>query len=319
MNFKLFFGFVLILLLAAVVLTLAPAQTNAPEPAPAQTTPTQDVTIAAAGDIACSPDSDPNFDQGAGTVNNCQEGATSDLILSKNVNAVLALGDLQYSTGRLAAFENSYDPSWGRFKAITHPAIGNHDYKQSHGAGYYEYFGTAAGDRNKGYYSFDLGAWHLIALNSNCDQVGGCDSRSPQFEWLVQDLKDHPAACTLAYWHHPRFSSGQHGSNATYQDFWKALYKANADLVLVGHDHEFERFAPQTPAGKADAVRGVREFVVGTGGESHYQMKALQSNSEKFIPDTFGALLLTLHANSYDWQFENTNGQTLDSGQTNCH
>ncbi|CAN5893110.1 hypothetical protein BH24DEI2_BH24DEI2_01380 [soil metagenome] len=279
----------------------------------------EDVKIAAAGDIACSPDSDDHFDGGAGTADNCREMATSDLILNNNVAAVLALGDLQYSTGRLAAFEESYDKSWGRFKAVTHPAIGNHDYKQSHGAGYYTYFGAAAGNRDKGYYSYDLGDWHLIALNSNCDEVGGCDKHSPQVKWLTKDLKTHPNACTLAYWHHPRFSSGQHGSNSAYQAFWDALYGANADLVLVGHDHDFERFAPQTPEGDADATHGIQEFVVGTGGESHYETKEVRPNSQKIIPDTFGALFLTLHADSYDWQFEDTAGHTLDEGQAVCH
>ena len=279
----------------------------------------EDVKIAAAGDIACSPDSDAHFGGGVGTPDNCREMATSDLILSQNVAAVLALGDLQYSTGRLAAFEESYDKSWGRFKAVTHPAIGNHDYKKSHGAGYYTYFGAQAGDPAKGYYSYDLGDWHLVALNSNCDEVGGCDEHSPQVKWLVNDLKNHPNACTLAYWHHPRFSSGQHGSNSAYQAFWDVLYRANADLVLVGHDHDFERFAPQTPAGDADPERGLREFVVGTGGESHYRVDASRPNSEKIIPDTFGALFVTLHADSYDWQFEDTTGQTLDQGQADCH
>lgn len=299
----------LLALLIAAAFTLALAQATLPK----------DVRIAAAGDIACSPDSDPNFDQGAGTVNHCQEEATSSLILSKKVDAVLALGDLQYSTGRLAAFEKSYDKSWGRFKALTHPAIGNHDYKQSRGAGYYSYFGAAAGNRNKGYYSYDLGNWHLIALNSNCDEVGGCDKHSPQIQWLVKDLKNHPSKCTLAYWHHPRFSSGQHGSNGAYQDFWDALYKANADVVLVGHDHDYERFAPQTPEGDADTTLGIQEFVVGTGGESHYQVGEPRANSEKIIPDTFGALFLTLHDNSYDWQFDSAAGDTLDSGRADCH
>jgi len=161
------------------------------------------------------------------------------------LNAVLTVGDNQYEHATLAAYVASYAPSWGRVKAKTRPTPGNHDYWTADAAGYYEYFGAAAGDPSRGYYSFDLGRWHLIALNSNCAEVGGCGRRSPQTRWLRADLAASSARCTLAYWHHPRFSSGPHGSSTAYREFWRALYAANADVVVVGHDHDYERFAPQ--------------------------------------------------------------------------
>ena len=183
----------------------------------------QTVTVAAAGDIACSPDSDDHFDGGAGDANHCQMAATADLIAKRNVDAVLAIGDIQYSTGRLAAYQGSYDATWGSLKDKTYPVPGNHDYNTDGATGYYKYFGERAGDPSKGYYSYDLGAWHVVALNSNCDEVKGCSADSKQGKWLKADLAAHPSACILAYWHHPRFSSGYHGSNAAYQDFWDSL------------------------------------------------------------------------------------------------
>lgn len=276
------------------------------------------VTVVAAGDIACSPDSDPHFNGGAGSAGRCQEAATSQLALGLDPQAVLVLGDLQYTTGRLAAFQRSYDPSWGRLKAITYPVPGNHEYMTSPGAGYYAYFGAAAGERGRGYYSFDLGGWHLVALNSNCGAVGGCGEGSPQLEWLRKDLEAHAGACTLAYWHHPRFSSGRHGSDERYTAFWQALYAAGAEVVLAGHDHDYERFAPQTPDGRAVAD-GPREFVVGTGGASFYDARKPLPTSEKLVTDTFGVLELTLDENAYAWQFVDDAGEVLDSGQASCH
>lgn len=204
--------------------------------------------IAAAGDIACDPASG-SFNGGLGVGLECRQRATSDLLVGAGYEAVLGLGDLQYEDGAFSKFGASYDPSWGRVKAVTHPAPGNHEYLTAGAAGYYQYFGAAAGDPAKGYYSFDLAGWHLIALNSNCSAVGGCGAGSAQEQWLRADLAAHASAtCTLAYWHHPRFSSGEHESDSTYQALWQALYDANADLVLVGHDHDYERFAPQRRA-----------------------------------------------------------------------
>ena len=234
---------------------------------------------------------------------------------------MLALGDLQYEDGTWLKFTQSYEASWGRVKSITYPAPGNHEYDSPAAAGYYDYFGARAGDRAKGYYSFDLGAWHLIALNSECSAVGGCGPGSPQLAWLIQDLRSHTSsACTLAFWHHPRFSSGQHGSDATYHAFWQALYDHDADLVLVGHDHNYERFAPQTPLGVADPARGIRQFVVGTGGKTLRPFATVAANSEVRESATFGILKLTLHPTSYDWAFVPEAGRTFtDTGSGTCH
>lgn len=277
----------------------------------------QPLTIAAAGDIACAPDS-ADFNGGAGTPDHCQMRATSDLILKMKPQAVLALGDEQYDAGQYENFLRSYDLTWGRFKDITHPVPGNHEYYSKGAAGYYRYFGSAAGDPDKGYYSFDLGAWHFIALNSSCDAVGGCGTGSPQERWLKADLAAHPGRCILAYWHEPRFSSGFHGLIQRFRAFWDDLYAAGADLVLNGHDHDYERFAPQDPSGRADP-HGIREFVVGTGGESHYPFIFPRANSEVRNSHVFGVLFLTLHPDGYSWKFTSTQGDFSDSGSGVCH
>ena len=282
--------------------------------------------IAAAGDIACDPNTNA-FNDGRGSVRACHQRATSDLVVNAGLNAVLALGDLQYYCGALAAFMYSYDPTWGRVKSITYPAPGNHEYQGGgaygceHGAqGYYTYWGWTAGDPIGGYYSFDLGAWHLISLNSNCEDIGGCGPGSAEERWLRADLAAHPARCTLAYWHKPRFSSGMHGNDATYTAFWRALYRAGADVVLVGHDHDYERFAAQTPAGRADPSRGIRQFVVGTGGKTHYGFRTIRANSRVRNSGTFGVLRLTLHPSGYDWRFVPEPGKTFtDTGHGTCH
>ncbi len=277
------------------------------------------VTVAAAGDISCDPTSG-SFNGGQGTRDNCRMSATSDLLVAMKPSAVLPLGDLQYENGSLTNFQASYDRNWGRLKAVTRPAVGNHEYLTSGAAGYFSYFGTAAGDPKKGYYSFEVGSWHIIALNSNCSQVGGCGVGSAQETWLKADLAAHPTACTLAYWHHPRYSSGQHGSFTAMTAIWQALYNANAELVLAGHDHDYERFAPQDAKGVKDTARGIRQFVVGTGGKNHYPVGAAIANSEVRNDTTYGVLKLTLSSNSYSWQFVPEAGQTFsDSGTNNCH
>jgi hypothetical protein len=285
--------------------------------------------IAAAGDVACDP-TDTSYNGGLGTTNHCQMKATSDLLVNGHFAAVLALGDLQYACGGAAAFQQSYDPTWGRVKSITYPATGNHEYQTSggtdcdttgHASGYFNYFGSAAGDPTKGYYSWDIAGWHMIVLNSNCSQVGGCGAGSPQEAWLRADLAAHPAACTLAYWHHPRFTSDAYAGNATNMSTaWQDLYNAGADLVLNGHTHEYERFAPQTPGGVADPTRGIREIIVGTGGVNHSSFGTILPNSEVRNATTFGVLQLTLHPASYDWTFQPIPGSTFtDSGSTACH
>jgi hypothetical protein len=288
--------------------------------------PDDDPLIAAAGDIACSPSSSA-FNGGLGTATQCRQMYTSDVLLAHPFDAVLPLGDLQYETGDLADFQASYDPSWGRVKPITKPVPGNHEYTTAGASGYYDYFNGAgnatgiAGDRTRGYYSYDLGSWHLIALNSNCGQVA-CAAGSAQEQWLRADLAAHPATCTLAYWHHPRFSSGVHGSLPQTADFWTALDQAGADVVVVGHDHDYERFAPQDPNGVADP-QGIREFVVGTGGRNHRAFETttpIAPNSEFRDATNFGVLSLALHSTGYDWQYLSEAGSSLqDSGSASCN
>lgn len=277
-----------------------------------------DPLIGASGDIACDP-TNSGFNGGSGTTYRCKMMATSDLLVNAGVTGVLPLGDNQYEDGSLANYEQSYDPTWGRLKAITYPIVGNHEYLTASAAGYFAYFGTAAGDPQKGYYSYDLGNWHLIALNSQCSPVGGCGSGSPQESWLKADLAAHPNQCLLAYWHQPYYSSGMFGDEPAYAAFWQDLYAAHADLVLSGHDHDYERFALQDPNGVADPL-GVRQFVVGTGGNNHTDWTTIQPNSEARNNDTFGVLLLGLHSGSYEWKFVPIAGLTFaDSGTQACH
>jgi calcineurin-like phosphoesterase family protein len=279
----------------------------------------QAVTVAAAGDIACDP-ADPNFNGGLGTANFCHQRATSDLLLGGGFDAVLVLGDNQYENATLAKYMASFDPSWGRVKPLIRPAVGNHEYLTAGAAGYYAYFGAAAGDPAEGYYSYDLGAWHLVVLNSNCGEVGGCGPGSPQGQWLASDLAAHAGQCLLAYWHHPRFSSGAHGDDPITDPFWQQLYQAQADLILTGHDHDYERFAPQSPAGVYDPWRGIRQFVVGSGGKNHVPVATVRANSEVRDDTTFGVLKLTLRPDGYDWQFlPDASGTFTDSGSGACH
>ena len=297
-------------LVVGVVMTVASRE---------ESRPADDPTIAAAGDIACDPNT-WSFNAGLGTTTACRQRYTSDLIETLAPDAVLPLGDNQYEQGAYDDYLRSYDPTWGRAKAISHPTAGNHEYLTAGATGYFSYFGSAAGDPTKGYYSYNVGAWHLVALNSNCGAIGGCGAESPEEQWLRADLAEHATACTLAYWHHPRFSSGRHGSDAEMADIWRALFDAGADVVLSGHDHDYERFAPQGPDGAADTGRGIREFVVGTGGKSHYTRATNAPNSEVFDDSTFGVLELTLHATTYDWRFlPEQGGAFTDAGSAECH
>jgi acid phosphatase type 7 len=199
--------------------------------------------------------------------------------------------------------------------------VGDHEYRTTGAAGYFNYFGAAAGNPTQGYYSWDLGGWHVVELNATCAQIGGCAAGSPEEQWLRADLAAHPAACTIVVEHKPRFSSGSiHGSSTTFQPFWQALYEANAELVLSGDDHVYERFAPQTPGGTLDVARGIRQFVVGTGGRSHYSFGTIRPNSQVRNNDAFGILKITLRSNSYEWQFVPETGKTFtDSGSESCH
>ncbi len=292
--------------------------TSIPTNQPTVTKNENDPVIAAAGDIACDPENG-HYNNGNGNNNNCHQKATSDLLINENLTAVLPLGDTQYEKGTLSTFKESYEPSWGRVKHLSYPVVGNHEYYTENAQGYFDYFGEKAGDPQKGYYSYDLGEWHLIALNSNCSKIGGCGEGSPQLQWLKEDLEAHPNVCTLAYFHHPRFSSGQHGNNEGLKALWQDLDQAGVELVLTGHDHNYERFAPQDAEGNLDEINGMRQFVVGSGGRSHYPFKNIQPNSEVRNEDTYGVLKLTLHSDGYTWEFLPEVGQTFtDQGSALC-
>ncbi|MDP9364490.1 MAG: metallophosphoesterase [Chloroflexota bacterium] len=260
----------------------------------------------------------------AGDIASCDsrgDEATAKL-LDRLGGKVATLGDHAYKSGSRSEFGRCYDPTWGRVKNRTRPAPGNHEYNTPNAGAYFDYFGAAAGNPRAGYYSYDLGRWHVVVINSNCSEVGGCEAGSRQERWLRDDLAAHPAGCTLAYWHHPRFSSGsKHGGSSEMQPIWQALFDHDADLVLSGHEHHYERFAPQDPNGRADAERGIRQFVVGTGGgKGHYPFGRIVANSEKRNDDTFGVLKLTLHPTSFDWEFVPVEGKSFrDSGRGACH
>lgn len=260
---------------------------------------------------------------GAGDIADCNglSGAEATAkLLDEIPGTVMAVGDLAYPDGTKENFA-CYDRTWGREKSRTRPAVGNHEFHSSSATPYFDYFGAIAGDPKDGYYSYDLGSWHVIVLNSECDDVGGCNVGSRQEKWLRADLAAHPAACTLGYWHKPLFSSGdKHGNDPEIKPLWQALYDANAEVVVNGHDHDYERFAPQNPDGAADPSRGIREFVVGTGGKSHRPFGSPKPNSELRNSDTFGVLKLTLSKNGYDWQFIPEAGKNFtDAGSGSCH
>jgi hypothetical protein len=283
------------------------------------------VVLIAAG---CRPERPPGppVVVAAGDIADCaKEGdeATARLV-SGIEGTVLTLGDNAYPEGTAEDFAECYEPSWGQFKARTRPSPGNHEYHTEGARGYFEYFGKAAGDPDKGYYSYDLGSWHIVALNSNCGvEEIRCGPGSAQTKWLKEDLAANAdeGGCTLAYMHHPRFSSGEeHGSTPALEPLWEALYEAGADVVLSGHEHNYERFAPQDPEGRADPQRGIREFVVGTGGKSHYPILEPIANSEVYNDETYGVLKLTLHPKSYEWEFVPVEGESFsDSGSAQCH
>jgi hypothetical protein len=288
-----------------------------------------DPVVAGAGDIACGANS---------TSAQCKQMTTSDLLLGMAPTAVLALGDTQYEAGEYSNFLRFYDPSWGRLKAITHPAVGNHEYGTSDAGGcgfacgYFDYFNGPgqpfgpAGPRDGGYYAFDLGAWRLYSVNSNCDRsVPGCGAGSLQLRWLQQDLAAHPRRCSLMFMHHPLFTSDTRNFDSpTFRDqlrpLWQAFYDAGGDVVLTGHSHFYERYARQDPLGRPDPARGIRQFIVGTGGRNVYGVGKVEPTSEVRGVKTFGVIRLGLHAESYDWRFVPAPGQAFtDAGSEACH
>lgn len=233
---------------------------------------------------------------------------------------IASLGDHAYLDGTAAEFADCYHPSWGRHRARTRPAVGNHEYRTPGAAAYYEYFGAAAGDAAKGYYSYDLGRWHVVALNSNCATVS-CAAGSAQERWLRADLAADDQPCTLAYWHHPLFTSGDHhGPAVETRPLYQALHDAAAEVLLTGHNHHYERFAPQDPKGRLDVAAGIRQFVVGTGGASHYGFGPAKPNSEVRQAGTYGVLRMTLRDDGYDWLFVPEAGKSFtDAGTGTCH
>jgi hypothetical protein len=288
-----------------------------------------DPVVAAAGDIACAPSA-------VRTSWACHQQDTANLLAAGGYDAVLPLGDQQYECAELSALQTVYDPTWGRFKSISHPATGDNEYTAGGtgcttpgAAGHFTYFAGAASPNQPnctsacpGYYSYDLGTWHVVVLNTECSQpgVGGCGSTSAQGKWLAADLAAHPAQCTLAYWHRPRWTDADGVSgNSSY--FVQALYQAGAEVILTGHAHYYERFAPQTPSGTVDTANGVRQFIVGTGGKSHGPLGSTPPpNAEARNNTTFGILKLTLRQGSYAWSFVPEAGKTFtDSGTQSCH
>jgi acid phosphatase type 7 len=228
---------------------------------------------------------------------------------------VFTTGDNAYPSGSFAQFRDCYNPSWGRHRDRTRPTAGNHDYEMANAAAYYDYFGSNAGPAGLGYYSYSAGEWHVVALNSEIDVRAG----SPQELWLRADLMANPTACTAVVWHRPRFSSGANGDNRDLQDMWRTVHQFNVDIVLNGHDHLYERFAPQDVNGQADFNRGIRQFTIGTGGRAMTPMRAPHANSE-IIGGDMGVLSLTLLPNSYRWEFVPVAGATFrDAGTGSCH
>ena len=265
---------------------------------------------------------------GAGDIVWCQDqrGAAATAKLIENIpGTVFAAGDLVYDAGTPRQFQACYNGTWGKFKDRTRPALGNHEYAERRAIPYFVYWGDKAGPRGKGYYSYELGAWHVVVLNTNCEalDLGGCGEGSPEELWLREDLRRHRDACIVAYGHHALYSSGFFRSHAVHPELkrlWEDLYAAHADLVLAGHEHSYERFAPQDPEGRLDPDHGIREIVAGTGGRSHDPLGLPMANSEARNSDTYGVLKLTLAPAGYTWEFVPEEGGTFrDSGEGACH
>jgi len=297
------------------------AQPPPPEPPPATQPPAaQQPPPADAPPAAKSPEDGVQF-VGAGDIANCEVSngsgarATAALLARFPEAIIFTTGDHAYQTGSEKDFKNCYDATWGRYKARTHPAAGNHDLLTDKGKPYWDYFGDAAGPRGLGYYTYEVGAWHVVVLNSAIPARKGSD----QYKWLMDDLTAHKSTdCVLAIWHIARFSSGAHGSDPLMDDMWRALADAGADVVLSSHDHDYERFAPMDGKGKPDP-QGVREFVIGTGGGGVYDFKSKAPNSEVRDRSAYGVLKMTLKPKSYDWEFVPMTGMTFkDSGSGSC-
>lgn len=290
----LYAGLVVALLLVATLAVVVSANRPA-EPPPAGS------VVLAAGDIAeC--DRDEQEDTAA--------------VLARISGPILGLGDYAYDDGTPEEYEECFDPSWGPYKDRIHPARGNHE-----GDGYEPYFGDAAAPSGETYYAFSIGSWQVIALDSElCTEEGDCDGTSEQEIWLREQLAGDDRPCTLVYFHHPRFSSGRHGSDPTFDGFWRHMYEGDVDVVLAGHDHHYERFAPMRPDGTRDDERGIHQFIVGTGGANLRSAEDVAQNSVVRQWRSYGLLRLELHPDSYDWQFVVASGEPFeDAGTGKCH
>jgi hypothetical protein len=294
----------------------SPTPTFTPTPTPITN---QSITVAAVGDMVPGKDT-------ICSVAGCKQKEVSDVIISMKPDAYLALGDVQYEGGAYNDFLNYYDPSYGRFKDKTFPAVGNHEYSVPKASGYFDYYNGIgkttgnAGDRDKGYYAYNLGSWRLYVLNSNCSQVGGCAADSAQGKWLQADLNANPKKCSLLYTHHPYWVSQTGYNNPSLRPLVQMFYNSGGEVMLTGHSHFYERFAPMDSNGTLNETKGVRQFVVGTGGKNVYQPNSIQPNSLVRDGKTFGALKLVLNSNNYEWKFQPIVGQTFtDAGTDVCH
>jgi 3',5'-cyclic AMP phosphodiesterase CpdA len=296
--------------LVAIVLAVVAAPAAGGTPAAGRTASGADPVLVAAGDIACAPG------QRRSAVT-CRHADTAALAERLAPDVLVPLGDIQYETGQLRAFRASYDPTWGRLLDVTRPVPGNHEY-YGNATGYFTYFGRRAGPGRRGWYSFDLGDWHVVALNSNCNRVG-CGRGSAQERWLRADLARNARRCTLAVMHHPRFSSGFHGDYPPVAPLWKALEDARADVVLAGHDHDYERFDRRLADGRLNRERGLRSFVVGTGGKSLRAFRRIKPGSLRRNASVFGVLEMTLRTDGYAFRFVGLPGaRVVDAGTGRC-
>jgi hypothetical protein len=259
---------------------------------------------------------------GAGDIASCDRDAdeATARLVERISGTVFTTGDNVYERGTRAEFERCYDPTWGRFKERTQPVPGNHDYATENGAAYFGYFGRAAGSPSRSWYAYDLGSWRIYALDSNCERIaGGCGEGSTQVAWLRDDLEANSRRCVAAFWHHPRFSSGRHGSTPAVDTLWRVLVAGGAELVVTGHDHLYERFAPLDADGRPDTLAGTRHFTVGTGGRDLYEFRQILDASEVRDAGTFGVLRLDLRADGYDWRFLPVPGAAFtDEGTGGC-
>jgi hypothetical protein len=294
----------LLLLFRGVAPAVGPAGPSATRAVAPATAPPGSVVLVGAGDIA--------------TCTGLGDEQTA-AILDVAPGTVFTLGDNAYEDGTKAEYERCYAPTWGRQLERTRPSPGNHEYDTRDAAGYFEYFGARAGEGDTGFYAYAVGDWRIYSLNSNCSDIGGCGEGSAELDWLRADLEAHPSRCSLAYWHHPRFSSGEHGDNPFMEPIWDALAEAGTEVVLAGHDHDYERFAPMG-GGAVDADRGMTSFVVGTGGKDFRDFQAVAANSVVRNADTWGVLELVLSASRWSARFIPVAGATFtDQAEGACH